>query len=215
MDNRASNTTQDAQTPTTVMDTSIHKPPIVKKRHNKKLPGNKEKRPRKDSPPSSEETQTKSATGSENDHTTVPKDPVVIAPEILKAIKLSLKDDLLQICQQACQQVLDNKDSQSSTSSISQSPRLLPPRINPPKGETIRTSGASNLGRLRLLENTNSIIHLIIQTMKMRGLQTRKRINSMKKIRIVNHSPVQRIKNRKNRKTTLHAFLIRKTISTS
>lgn len=129
----------------------MHRPPIVKKkRHIKKLSGIKEKRPRKDPLPNSEETPANTCTGTENDPTTAPKDPVVITPEILNAIKLSLKDDLLQIYQQACQQALDNQDSQSSTSSISESPMptrppLLhpPPQINPSK----RGSNQDNRGK--------------------------------------------------------------------
>lgn len=60
----------------------------------------------------------------------VPKDDIYISPELLNAIKRSLRDDLVQLCQQACQQSMETKSTQPSpSSSSSNSP--TPPQ--PPK----------------------------------------------------------------------------------
>lgn len=51
---------------------------------------------------------------------------VHIPPDILSAIRNSLKDDLVQMCHQACQQALNAKENQSSSSPVSNSTPHLP-----------------------------------------------------------------------------------------
>lgn len=90
------------------------------KMHSKKPAGSKEKKSRVDPDLETGDTLNTKTASAATDPATAP----LIPPDFLNAIRMSLQDDLLQICQQACQQALDNRDTRSSSSSIPASPNL-------------------------------------------------------------------------------------------
>lgn len=106
-------------------------PPIPKKkRHGRKAAAHKDKRPRDHNDLEIPSTSgggapsgltSTSPPPSTNSDAQDQGDAVVIAPEVLTAIRSSLRDDLFLICQQVCKQAMDTTDANSSASSITTS----------------------------------------------------------------------------------------------
>lgn len=107
-----------------------NKTPVVKKKqHVKKLVTHKDKWPkeqREHNPSVSGQGSNTAAPDPGKVTNLVPGEEIVTPPEIINAIKLLLRDDFVQICQQACQQAIDNRGNQSPSSSTSGS-TILPP----------------------------------------------------------------------------------------
>lgn len=120
IDNRQVTTSQLTNQSTSSQDKS--QPTKKRRAHHKKVHSlaHKDKRPEEDEPPPSGESGSTPAVDSAV--TPAPTSEVTIAPEVLRAIKSSLQDDLFRICQQACKEAMDIKDSQSSSSLASNSP---------------------------------------------------------------------------------------------
>lgn len=118
MDNRPNTAHKPPTDPGLSDQTTTKTEPLTtkKKRHSKKVMGSKEKRARVDPALITGENL------NDNNPDTIPSGLPLIPPDFLNAIRMSLKDNLLQTCQQACQQALNNRDTLSSASSIPTSP---------------------------------------------------------------------------------------------
>lgn len=93
------------QEESTQSSSTLDNQPTLKKKktHTKKPVIHKDKRNKDQASEGTTTTGTTSTSSTSKDATKdKPEDKMVIPPQILKAIKSSLKDDLFQICQQAC-----------------------------------------------------------------------------------------------------------------
>lgn len=130
IDNRP--VTQGEDPKTSTLGTTSNKPQLGRKRkHTKRSSGHKDKRPKDQEADNDPSTSQGSSNADPN--TDASGEGVIISDEVMHAIKTSLRDDLVLICQQACQQAIDSRmpHSPSSTSSSASAVLQLAPQNNP------------------------------------------------------------------------------------